>query len=305
MTFNCNLCNDSFDDEYLCEIHYLNFHSNGSKCNLCGDLFRSMTHHLNRIHCDEYNNEAIETLCTKVNCKFCNHASVNIQHLIQHINATHVKVKSSCDICGKKMAKSALYCHMLNVHQSIENLYQWNCDVCDLNFKHKITYMRHLKTPGHFSNTEKIKVNNFDIENKIKEIKESNGINVRQPKIESNTVSSRSVIRHHECKLCDSKFTNKNALNQHVNRSHREPRYKCHHCDKIFRRSDQMDRHIQSVHDKTKIRCDNCHQDIILRVYYDSHLNVCLVNTLLHPYPGKSKWEKMVSKYLIENNTSF
>lgn len=109
----------------------------------------------------------------------------------------------------------------------------------------------------------------------------------------------------HNCQVCDMQFATKTSLDRHTISIHQNPQHKCKTCEKMFKRKDTLQRHIKNVHNTEYITCKFCKQKLCTREYYERHLKNCLINQVLHQYPGSSKWERFVSKYFVDNNINF
>ena len=66
--------------------------------------------------------------------------------------------------------------------------------------------------------------------------------------------------RPHRCKVCQSSFKIRAALNKHMHFMHgkNELKFKCEHCSKVFKRKDQLVRHFVVHQNEYKFACEVC-----------------------------------------------
>lgn len=320
----CEICHEEFENEYKMEIHNIRQHKNkANKCKICNKSFNSIVYHLKKQHPEEYKNTDTKEL-VEINpdlyCKFCNTGFTMAHYLYGHITSIHEKEIVVCDICNKSMKVAALYDHKRNFHKEPEEYYQYKCETCKQKFKHKHTYERHLKKDSHKILEKKTDIDYSEIDKKVEEIKkEKRGIKETNKSFkcgscEKSFITKASLYTHEkfvhsskifECKFCDKTFKTKHSCNRHNNSVHSEPKFECKICKQKFNRKDKLKRHIESVHNKETIECETCKTKMTKRNYYENHIKLCLINSVLHNYPGTSKWERMVSKYLMDNDINF
>lgn len=300
---NCITCNETVEDEYMLEIHRLKNHVNASsKCLLCDKSFKSITHHLKRRHPEEYSkkDKNLYTNSDELKCKFCGMEAAMMQHLIKHIKVKHIEERCHCEVCDIYVKN--LYDHNVNHHS--DDHYTHKCDICNISFKTKRTYNRHLLTEYHKTKTTEIDI--LDIERQVKQLKIDSGKTVR-----TTTPNPITSIAKYMCNQCNPpcEFRYKSGLVRHTKSFHTtdtdKPQIKCDHCDVQFTRTDILKRHIKDVHNPTYVNCPTCNKKILERKYYETHLKLCLTNRTVSQYPGSSKHEKAVSKYLIDHTIEF
>ena len=259
---NCDKCNKTFKNIYYVETHRLEFHKEDA---------------------------------TK--CKFCGYTGVT-KNIIPHIKDIHLDLVN-CEICNKEIKSSYMNEHLKNVHITNEN-YEYACEECALLFKTEKTLKRHYKTASHKSriqaNDTNIKIE--DINDKLMNIKINDG------KIVINKENKHKKNRTYECHYenCEKIYSSSTGLKRHIDNIHKNITYGCDKCDRKFGRNDQLLRHKREVHDEKPMKtCELCKKEMTERKYYESHLKNCLIKQAYGQYPGISKWEKFIHKYLIEN----
>lgn len=274
---HCPTCNHSTDNKYEMEIHHLLEHSEASStCLLCSKKSRGIIHHLKRQHPDVYkkaqNEDKVKNLYRNdkaLTCKFCGFQST-IQYLTNHIKHIHIAETVICDQCSKTFKKTAYAEHLEKVHAPKSNYYNWKCDPCHQLFKHELLYQKHLKCMAHKRLVAKNSIDYKEIEKKVEEMK-------KKYKPQAKGI-----------------YKSINAVDN-----------KCSECKKTFNRQDLLDRHYNTVHNKHKIKCELCNKNVAERNFFERHIRLCLIAKALSPYPGHSKWERIVSKYLIDNDIDF
>ena len=81
------------------------------------------------------------------------------------------------------------------------------------------------------------------------------------------------------CQECNSRFTQRHSLTQHIEGVHKGISYSCEHCDKEYKQKSHLRRHILLTHKKDEIiqlSCEYCektfnHRDHFLRHIKNSH----------------------------------
>ncbi len=319
------MCNNQFNNKCLLEIH--NIKNNipaSSRCLICNKRYKSITHHLNNYHKEIYKenkeNKTVKNLYENddnLKCKFCDFKSLK-QNLINHIKNRHMVEKIKCEKCNKIIKKSTLYSHNKNVHLDKNKI---KCDMCNIYLKNEKIYKQHLNTESHIIKTKYQNIDHANISRQIRDIKIDKG-KITSKKITNfycqecrryfnrkydldrhmNTIHCDKV---YNCNICNKNFRQLYCLKRHVNTIHENKKFKCDKCDKEFKRTDTLKRHRKNIHNPVYITCDYCHKKILEREYYERHLKSCLIKQNLYKYPGVSSWERMTSKYLIENNIDF
>jgi hypothetical protein len=220
----------------------------------------------------------------------------------------------TCEICEKEIKFRSLYDHNRNLHS--DETYKWKCDDCCITFKHKKTLLRHYKTESHQRLVNAKAIDNTELEERIKEmggkpiLQDQEKCHICYKSFDTDDLEEH--IASHEttfpCDKCDKEFVSQYKLNRHITRVHSEQTYPCTICEEVFSRSDTLKRHIKQVHDKNEedtVECEQCHKVMTRRNYKERHIQLCTLNSLIDKYPGASKWERLVSKYLIDKKIEF
>jgi hypothetical protein len=194
-----------------------------------------------------------------------------------------------CNICNKKVKKRSMYDHKRNLHS--EKTYKWKCDLCCITFKHEKIYKRHLEKEFHNRKQRFTDIDDDELKEKILEL------------LKYNTSNIEDIEKCFKCNICNDFFSTQHLLELH-NISHDES-LNCSKCDKNFKRKDTLQRHFRNVHGDNKIKCKLCKKEMTKRNYKERHIKLCAINHLICKYPGESKWERFVSKFLIDNDIDF
>lgn len=314
----CQNCGKSFQTIYHLENHKTLCEKSKSdyrvQCTLCQGKYMELTHHLSKSHPEEYkcNKNVNNFLVYKLKCKFCDSMCCSAQSLRGHINNVHIKTTITCEICGAKMAKSNLYSHTYNFHRDASEYYkeEYTCSVCNINLKNEITYKKHINCDEH----KKLVLLKAMIKAKD-EIKSQN----KSKDSVSNVSNSESVAKLTlTCNICvsDGKkvfyYKNEKSLSTHIKR-HNVVKYKCNYvdndgvqCNRSFTRNEHVKRHIKEFHEKKGIyKCTKCNMMLLERNKKRHDDEVCMKIGTLNSYPGVSKGERIVNKYLITHNIDY
>lgn len=196
------------------------------------------------------------------------------------------------------MKLSALYMHIRNIHET-EKHYGYHCLDCKLEFKHNATLRKHLKTSGH---QLQLLRKQFTRESAGKENE-----TVNLPELQAPAQPEKKVKAKEQCKCqhCGKQIS-KSGLARHIDSVHLKiAKVHCNKCEKKFKRTDQLQRHIKDVHKRTHVICNYCNKRIESRNFKERHKRLCENNQKLYNYPGNSKWERYISKFLVDNNIGF
>lgn len=314
--FKCHECDETTVDEFTLEIHRLQTHQEPvSQCLLCNYIAHDIRWHIKSKHKDDWElakelRDQKDLYEANLKCKFCDYIGLKAS-LIRHIESIHIVVMATCEKCGKTMKRTALYDHMINLHTDEENCYKYDCEDCNITFKHEKLLQRHLLTESHKKVVTKAIINLEEIKTMVDTIREqrNEGKKLTKNKTTTNATTNKStnqpIDNQFSCEPCNTIFTSSSGLSKHINSIHKPPKHKCNVCQKLFKRSDTLQRHVRNVHNTVYIDCEYCNQTLCDREYYERHIKNCLLNNALHVYPGSSKWERMVSKYLVDNKIQF
>ena len=162
----CNICGKSYSCLYN---HKIQQHIRPKKyeCQECKENFttqQTLTRHIQRIHegipddkkfaceqCGVLHATAfrlkmhIKTKHDKVydyKCEHCNKSFGRKNHLVQHIENVHEKIKEACPYCGKLYDKQGLKRHIKD-HEGQRN---HTCHICSNSFKRREHLKNHLQT---------------------------------------------------------------------------------------------------------------------------------------------------------------
>ena len=159
VTYDCQLCEETFSQSELLERHTLNHHqvnaeteTSNLKCPFCDIVFKHEKHqrlksHVKKHHRDMKNEEAWKkVVCSpKITCSSCGKNYSSLSCLEQHERLMHsarVEVES-CYICGKTFKKggSTLWGH-IKTHEDGGHI----CSVCGAKFRVKSYLVRHMRS---------------------------------------------------------------------------------------------------------------------------------------------------------------
>tara|TARA_R100001163_G_C5067382_1_gene206465 strand:- start:4248 stop:5822 length:1575 start_codon:yes stop_codon:yes gene_type:complete len=238
---------------------------------------------------------------------------------------TRINKIIECEICGEKIKYKSKYDHMKNKHSNEEDIFNWECETCNLKFKHEKIYKNHLETENHKNTIKatKIVIDSEKLNKKYNEIlkkdEDDNLFKCDQcyHKFDEKNKLENHIERCHKekifkCKVivngikCKSSFCTEKQYKCHMKRSHPENVYYCSYesCDKKFSRADRRDRHEVEVHNPIKVVCKICQKQMMFRNYNDRHLKLCITKQFLERFNGSS-YEKKTAMFLNANNIKY
>ena len=218
----CQDCGKVFCDEIGFKRHFRQYHKKKeSDCHICGRKF-------------------------------------NTEFLLKnHIGKSHAHV--NCDICDKKLLKSALHRHK-RTHQ--ENVFK--CGTCDNVYTLKDNLGRHMKTCGQVRREAKEAFNC-----------DACGMSFKNEKYLTQHKGARhnNMRKKYGCNFCDKVYTSNQNLGKHMQKDHHNSSrvahfdggwivfdspmpsrevtkekklFKCNHCNYESRKKSHLNRHIES-----------------------------------------------------------
>lgn len=303
----CHECEETAENEFLLEIHRLQIHQEPiSQCLLCDGFFHHVFRHIKSQHNSDFVlskeiGNFKELYNVNLKCKFCDFIGLK-EYMINHIRNIHIVPLTTCEKCNKIMKQTALHDHMINLHSDEENCYKYDCQDCNITFKHEKLLQKHLLTKSHKKVVTKTTINMEEIQAMVDIIRRKGG---KQSLPIEKKIHKSNLTNDFLCETCNSTFSSRSKLQRHIDGVHKQPKHKCNVCQKLFKRSDTLQRHVRNVHNTVYIDCEYCNQTLSDREYYERHIKNCLLNNALHVYPGSSNWERMVSKYLVDNKIHF
>ena len=290
---NCEKCKLIFQDKYNLEIHRLKMHENiKSTCIVCGTRVRGISHHINNVHPERKDDTRLCIVDKECYCTFCGMRPVSLQSLVNHIKNAHIVPRTECSLCKKFIKNTYMIEHKKNFHST--DIFKWNCSVCKESFKHQHTYDNHLKTKSHL---DIIKTKEF--------FRRKQTDNIISTHLSRKPI--REVKQQIKCVDCSKICKTQAGLTSHRKKMHDiEGHVKCIQCEATFSRVDGLERHIRERHGEIETeKCEHCHFTYSKRELNGRHRKECELRIYLNQFPGTSKWERLVSKWLITNNIEF
>ncbi|XP_052746346.1 zinc finger protein 16-like [Bicyclus anynana] len=274
LPYKCEKCITSFNHELMLDEHNEKKHKKAKGsfvCNICESVFNKKLsfeehykRHYRRYECIEckrrFNNvfpalkhykESHGNVDMNFKCKLCDFTTESYRSLRYHRDK-HLRDKVECEQCGNTFVDAnGLRVHMLNVHKLSNRIY--SCDPCgkvynniqSLNAHIRLT---HKQTSAPYCVTCDL---SFRTEAGLKHHLKHTAAHVSED------------AKKFSCTECDTKFTTKRQLQEHVDWVHRNcTTHTCSKCSKIFKNEKNMKRHILFVHDKVRPPrnkiCDHC-----------------------------------------------
>ena len=224
-SYDCDLCDKSFNCPMLLSDHILAVHENVKRyeCEHCGQNFFSRSNLVMHIisHSKSYK------------CEKCSETFVDKKELKKHMSKMHYiqGILYQCIICDRDFkTKSLLRSHKRRMHE-IE-IHQ--CEHCDKLFTTELSLNIHIN-----ANHEKCEDCGLTFKNKFY---------MKKHKKKMHEVRENSILYH--CDKCDHFYSNQTLLNAHVIAEHSsEMDFNCHICDRTFRSKYRLNTHVTEMHD--------------------------------------------------------
>ena len=168
-------------------------------------------------------------------CMHCNKRFKTRNHLTQHDQTVHQKVRYNADQCSKSYRRQQ---RQLGKHRNVDHLKPYfECDQCEKKFKFKGKLDDHVR----MVHTKA-----------IPQLLETSSCNQESP---SNEDSNKDVPKDGEkqmnryfCDSCPKSFCGSQWLKLHIDSAHRGIRYECSHCSKKFKNKKYVRKHIRTKH---------------------------------------------------------
>lgn len=134
----CQLCRETIINSFQLRRHFSLVHDEGARpmrqCQLCNLEFQLY---------DDFK-EHIDSHPESLICLICGISAPDQDALELHQSTHIVKLKFSCDVCGRKyQSKNSLSTHV-RVHMTSADFYF--CEVCGKTFKFRPSYVYHMKS---------------------------------------------------------------------------------------------------------------------------------------------------------------
>ena len=195
----------------------------------------------------------------------------------------------------------------INILNSIKNANiedkLYNCDKCNINFKFKSQYEKHLKTELHIIGKKKIRVykkrnrnNNNSYKNK----------NKHKSQLNRNIFNKLKANKQYKCNKCDVSFKTKHSYDRHCKskfhitgrRTHNiKKEYKCIHCNTYkTTQKNKLDSHMLKIHkikENKPFKCDKCICSFKSKYEYERHCKSKkhINGNKIHPIKPKDKFK--------------
>jgi len=290
----CDYCGDEFDEDQFLNKHMKSYHPTTS---LVKNESETEGGQLSNEYCEqliikqEREYQPRHTISQEsFECRVCGKTVTSRKKLMDHLRALH-NDPADCELCGQTCpSKKRLLEHKRRKHSNE----QFKCDMCEETFKRKDTLSKHFKvchkkkmrTQEHKreNGDDKIGMEQFLEENiKPYELNTHDKTDSKENNLEDGQRSYEEFeIKHeqdtkqemHECHICDSKFTLRRKLSDHVRGVHTGPA-SCELCGKLCSSKKKLLSHNRRVHGNEQFSCENCEEIFTRKDALPRHLKVC------------------------------
>lgn len=267
------------------------------QCKECGILCATRTKLLRHCHIRHPN-------VWNLQCHLCNQIFARQCMLSRHMRRSHqISTKSELNdekrpprltlknefgqhCCGEPGCNAAFDMrHKLLTHNQVEHRDVWNlqCHLCSLFFKHRGNFTRHLKN-SHGQSIDGTAIDEDELMDDAKAKK-----------------SSLRKKRQYDCNDCQQKFENQIKLWQHLATYHSDVyKYECILCKRVFKVKSYLRMHVKKIHgmqnssamtisnsndgvdepERYSIKCSMCKQTFFNQNVYQEH--ICQMNAIKH-----------------------
>ena len=252
--FECDVCEESFENQVKLESHTSTIHNFYNKCNICHvelNNLKELNDHFEVAHSNDENPERENSQVEEINesndkksglgrkklknCTYCMKKFVNRQALVSHIACIHKKEKNfKCEKCDKSFGQlTSKQRHFQNIHQGIK---KFECKDCQISYAQKTQLDNHL----------------FNVHTSVENSQAQSNKTVKEPEYDAEKRKS--------CKICTKTFSSDNTLRIHITTVHKKERnFKCEKCGKAFGQRGSLKSHIKNIHEGIKsYKCKEC-----------------------------------------------
>jgi len=130
----CPLCQKTFQTRTHLRNHVTKVHLGlKDECPICGKHVQDLKNHHNFVH-----NKVANFPCDQ-----CDRKCITSTALKMHVSSVHLGEKVECPVCGEKICKAYLNCHIRRQHQARE---KFECELCGKPYTCRSYLAKHIKT---------------------------------------------------------------------------------------------------------------------------------------------------------------
>ena len=243
-TYNCHICNMSFNSTITWNSHLLG-HCEVNSVNLKVDF--GNPNKTNAVNMPT--NTSSPKIVMMHKCEKCNKSFDVLMTWKRHM-LKHSEMKSyTCSICGKTLTTLTGIRHHLLLHTDEKS---YKCELCEKSFTHKTSFTRHkLLHRGEKPYTCDECDKSF-----------THRVSLNRHFMLCHTAEwNNQVLR---CEICDKTFSQAGFLTRHMESHAVKPPRKCNFCDKSYQRNSSLKKHMYKYHIKQKpFKCTVCEESYI------------------------------------------
>ena len=229
----CQTCKKEFSKQSNLNFHIASIHINESifKCSICDKKFKREDHlrsHHFKVHGEKQKH--VTNNIANIKCEICEKSFADKSSLSHHVRKLHKFAEGyTCDMCNKVFVyENYLKLHIITVHNNERN---FECKVCNKKFKQDCVLKRHITMIHSDNEKSKLTSEHKKLELKLdKELTNNDKHNVSE--FQESTVD---LVKLHICKKCDTVFTEKSHLDNHLVSVHKdEKNFQCSLCNRRY-----------------------------------------------------------------------
>ncbi|XP_064110725.1 zinc finger protein Xfin-like isoform X1 [Macrobrachium nipponense] len=305
--FSCDACDLDFSCAAALSRHNHAQHPEkyAQKCEICSLCFKGAR--ALELHIDGHENG-------KCWCPICKLKFRHREHVDQHIQKSHVDIKSiDCEYCNIQVGSYSKYIyHCRTSHASLlEDKDEFKCDLCDTVLENKLLLRKHKMNKHGIRQNTKYKCS---VCQKYY-LNLSSHMNLHTRAVQypcrkcdevfflKSSLLGHYKLRHsleaktqHICSVCDKGFVSKSLLRIHYDREHLHKRLFCDICGNSYKNKSALTYHIKWHRGERPFKCKECGQGFLRPSVLKSHMESIhrLPYTYVYRKPQRQKVPNLV-----------
>ena len=261
LRYECNKCDQLFMSQSEMNVHKTSCKSSHKKVESSLPAFNCRKCSFRASRADRLNDHMLSEHDGKRHCcNDCGETFAQIRNLQAHIRKDHEDEAILCDKCDYRTTrKDSLRMHIQSKHEGIK----YKCNQCTLSFNRQKSLDRHI-----ISRHKRLKCEfcNYSSNHAYK-IESHNHAHHKDKQL--NKAETRCFCDH-----CDSSYSIKTDLQEHIRINHLNVLFQCDQCHKLYSGKKELIRHEQVKHKGLKFHCDECDLTYSDKTNLQEHINI-------------------------------